>query len=163
MIVLIKNQLSEILKQALDTRVRIRTARFNESTENRPQKDLEIGIYHQNDSFVRTGKGTYLRNYRYQLELAIKNLRTDDEIQDLVDFVVYSLLAASIFGHEIIIEKTDNLGIDNQAIWRYTIAIYIGINTSKDTINCEFTTSDFSFDSVNVNLYPSYTKPLIEG
>lgn len=161
MIVRIKLALADVITNAFNNKAKVRTARFNEAAENRPQRDVEVGVYHTGDSFARNGKGTYTRNYRYQIEVAIKNLRSDDEIQDTVDFIVYTLLGASIFGHEIIIDKIDNNGVDNQSIWRYTIGVTVGLMTTKDTGDCDFTT-EFKFDSISINLYPSYTTPLIE-
>lgn len=163
MIVLIKQEIAKAIEEALTIKARLRTSRFNEQTENRPQKDVEIGIYHLSDSWVRNGKATYVRNYRFSIEVAVKNLRTDDEIQNLVDLICFQFLVTRLFGHELIIEKVDNNGIDNESIWRYLITVYVGITTDQNTQNCDYSRQPYSFDEIAINLYPSYTKPLIEG
>lgn len=159
MIVFIKNEIARILNDSMSS-VKMRTSRFNERTSNKSQRDLEVNVYHVGDTFVRVGKNSYIRNYRYRLEISVKNLRTDDEIQDIADLTIYSLLAASISGnHEIIIESDDSQEIDEQSIWRYTIDLYVSVPTNKDTINCDLT-KEYSFDSIMVNIYPSYDTPL---
>lgn len=161
MIVEIKKELAKIVADTLQRKAKIHTSKFNEATANRAQRDLEVAIYHISDNWVRTNKGTYTRNYRYYIEVSCKNLKTDDEIQGLVDTLCYSLLAASIFQKEIIIEKIDNLGINDESIWSYRININVPVLTNTDTGECQ-DVKPFTFDSVQLNVSPSFSKPLIE-
>lgn len=161
MIVEIKNALALLVKEIVKPKASIVTSRWNESTSNRPQKDVEITITHLSDQYTKLGIQQYVRNYTFEIVIAVKNLKTDDEIQLLVDQLIYNVIKSKVYNQEIVFEKATNNGVDENSIWRYTLQVYIAVKTNTHfPVECDFSNSSpFQFDSVRVTVSPSYTLP----
>ena len=162
MIVTLINLLAKDIESIVNGRARTRTSSFNEPISNAPQQEIEITINHRSDIWQRLSKGEYIRNYNFDLIVAVKDLRTETSIQNFVDQLAYGLLGASRQTCEYVIDKIDNNGIDDQSIWRYTIKIHLILNANKNTPDlCDWKDEAFKFDSVTITVRPSYTIPLV--
>lgn len=152
----------------MDKTIKVQTVMFDEDSANSAQSDREIRVYHTGDTLQRLSKGTakhgdtYNRNYAFKIEIAIKNIRTDDEIQNTADRVFYGLLRRRISNLPIIIESIENQGKNTNSIWKYIIKVVIPLVTNADTIDsCLFDEEAFNFNEVSLDLFPSYSDPLI--
>ena len=164
MIVKIKKQLAQIILTILNRKVKIVTSMFEEDNANKPQSDNEVRVYHTGDTLqkITSRKATYVRNYQFQIEVSVKNIRMDDEVQQLVDLIIFGLMDATITNMPVNLEQVINDGQNDNGIWKYLIRVVIPIPIdSLSPEVCNFECEEFSFNEIQLDIHPSYTIPLI--
>ena len=164
MITIIKNEILKKLSEALEDNnysVRLTKDNFDENSNNVPATVCEINFLYTGSEWESLEESknhepfSYNRTLNFSLVAKIKNIRTEDKIQDFNDFIIESLSAISIFERYLRInsdtfeEYTEGFWIYRQE-WSYTL-----YNLSPS--NCDG--QGYNFSSIQIFINPSYESP----
>lgn len=163
--VAIKNRLALIIATAVEQYgqpVKIIKSNFDEDNDNKPQMSRQVIIIHRdNSSTLKSQKEKSFTNIdRFDIEVTVKDLRSDDPIQNLVDVIKKSLIGSIFGGVPIQVLTATSEGVAN-GIWKYIITVTVITNQSAEIDpDDECTLGDITdFDFV-ISLAPSYNIPL---
>lgn len=159
-IVAIKNHLAGIIANALETysqSVKVLKSGFREFDENKPQTSKQIVINHKKSDVTlqNVRDRSFYCTETFDIEVSIRDLRTDDTVQDLTDLLKRHLIGSVYKGMVLKEVSARNEGFQN-GIWRYVITVdvfYVDYLDSND--DCLFEgIKDFS---VTVSVSPNYS------
>jgi len=164
-IVAIKNRIALILGTALEgygQNVKIIKTNFDEDNDNKPQTSKQVVVIHRDSSVTlqNTKDKTFYSIERFELEVTVKDLRSDDPIQNLVDIIKKAFIGSIFNGIPVKSVTATNQGF-NDGIWKYIISLDITVNDSSVSYpDDECLLGDVTdFDFV-ISILPSYNKPL---
>lgn len=154
MIVLLKKLLADTIGSLLG-KAKIITSDFDEDTANKPQTSVQVRVIYQRSTWL---KSQNQRVYDFLIEIAVKDLRTDDKVQNIIDSVCYGLLVANTFkGHLDLIE--DRNEDYSEGIWTYQILLRLTYPSSEEIRDC-MGHSPIEYTDLEVSIYPSYKPDL---
>lgn len=161
MIVAIKKRLALIIATALESfgiQVKVIQSGFNEDTDNKPLVSKQITIVHRDSTVtLKSAKdGSYITENRFDLTLTVKDLRSDDTVQNVVSIIATSLIGSNFGGIPIKELTIDNQGYDN-GIWKYLISFIVTLNSIDDKDDDDKCLLDGVTDlNFTVNISPKY-------
>lgn len=163
-IVSIKNRIALIVSATLEREgltAKIIQSNFNEDSDNKPQMSRQVVIRHLDSEYtLQNARDQSFKCFsRFQVEVTLKDLRTDDNIQNLVDIVCRALIGASINGIPIKSLSVSNSGFDN-GIWKYLIELGVDHLTNALDPDDECKLSGIESIDFVVSVFPSFNIPL---
>lgn len=150
MIVLLKKLLAETIGSLLG-KAKVITSDYDEDNANKPQTSIEVRVIYQRSTWL---KSQNQRVYDFLIEVDVKDLRTDDKVQNIIDDLCYGLLVANTFkGHLDLIEDK-NEGY-SEGIWTYQIILRLTYPSSEEIRDC-MGHKPIIYTGLEVSIYPSY-------